>query len=169
MNLSHHHVAAVEAWRTKTCGGQALKQFTLMLRYGSGHVQRVYGVYVPPTLESVLDKGRVVGVTTQGLDVNGLASWLLPDSPQHVLLGVTTVDGTECCEAPVEFTWARRALLSVAVPGGLAAGALLCTGWAWTGALSLLVAAYLTMLAQRLPSLPETPLQTPPPPCPKRS
>ena len=106
MNTGTYYIASVAA--SPTADGN-LDSFDLEYRYkAGGQAHKLFGVHVPPRLQSALHSGSVQAFSLEALSPNSLARWFLPDTTNFVLLGVTQTAGSEELVTPLRLKLARH-------------------------------------------------------------
>jgi len=89
---------------TRTHSGLLPDLFDLKLEFedGEGYV-RFGRVHVPKTLQSQFSTGSVSEAYIETLNEKGLASFLLPAKPSHIILGLSTKNGGRMIAIPQSF------------------------------------------------------------------
>ena len=105
-------------------------------------------------LQQALFTGQVRAVHIETLEVNGPATRALRSQPGHLVLGVELMDGTFIEHVPAQLRDARRMRLAAGVMTCVAGGVGLLLGYAWLGALALVVGTHACRTAGLVPHRP---------------
>lgn len=157
MNPSSHYPIAVETTpcRSSTKGARA-NQFNLRMQYRpGGDFQNFIGVYIPENLQPAVLSGDIAGLHIDTLEVNSLASRILPGGPSYVVLGIRSGNGEELRHVPAAYTSARlvRQVFGAAACM-LGCGLLASAQFVWCGAFALVIGTHALRSARQIPCCP---------------
>lgn len=131
-------------------------QFNLRMQYRlGGDYQLFIGVHVPEELQPALLNGDVIGLHLDTLEVNSIASRLLPGGPSYVVLGVRCRNGEYIEQVPPAFKAARlkRHILGAAACL-LGSGFLAAAVYPLVGGLALVLGTHALRTAREIPIRP---------------
>lgn len=157
MNPSAHHPISIEVTPcVYSPKRETPDQFNLRIRYRpDGDFQMFAAVHVPHELQPALLSGDIRSLHLDTLEVNGLASRLLPGAPSYLILGVRRRNGEEVTKVPAVL---KAALVKRRICG--AAACLLGCGLLtqelapWGAALALVVGTHMLRTARKIPVRP---------------
>lgn len=132
--------------------GEGLDVFTLMLQFSPDKEHwRYHDVFIPARLRPLLSSPKLACVHLEELTRGGLLSSLIPGEPAYLLTGLSLKDGTWHAEFPKPLVRARRALGAAALLACGAGAFLLSSGWAWPGALLMVLSSHLATMYLAVP------------------